>query len=123
MPDEEIRAKAQRRAKKARLEALFAIAIGLFLCALFARTFSRAEETLPRMGWGLLSLWGIYFAYQAYKWIWPARLAPDADANASLEFYRGELEKRRDYGSNVWRRAGLTFCFLGLAMVIVPVLI
>ena len=61
--------------------------------------------------------------YHAYKWIWPATLGPDAAVNASLEFYRSELEKRRDYNSHVWRRSGVTFCFLGLAMVIVPALI
>src|SRR5689334_4358778 len=109
MTPEQIRLKAQLREKKARFEALFAIASGLFLCVLFARTFLRTEELLPRMGWGLLSLWGIYFAYQAYKWIWPGKLARGASTSASLEFYRSELEKRRDYGSHVWRRAGLTF--------------
>ena len=34
-----------------------------------------------------------------------------------------ELEKQRDYSIHVWRRAGLTFCFLGLAMIVVPELI
>jgi hypothetical protein len=123
MSPDEIRLKAHERRQKARIEALFAIATGLLLCALFARTFLRAEELLPRMGWGLLSLWGIYFAYQAYKWIWPARLARGATAGESLEYYRNELERRHKYSAHIWRRAGLTFCFLGLAMVIVPVLI
>ena len=43
--------------------------------------------------------------------------------STSLEFYRSELERRRDYALHIWRRAGLTFCFLGAAMVVLPGLI
>src|ERR1035438_1338792 len=78
MSTNEIRAKAQRHQTKARFEAVYSIIIGLFLCVFFARVFVQPNEVVPRMGVGLLSLWGIYYAYQAYKWIWPGRLTPDA---------------------------------------------
>jgi len=120
MSADEMRGKAQQRRKKARLEALRTIAIGILLCIFFAWTFTRAHAALPRMGLGLLSLWGMYVSYQAYRWIWPGGPRPEAAASTSVEFYRSELEKSRDYGLHVWRRAGLTFCFLGLAMVVVP---
>jgi Flp pilus assembly protein TadB len=71
----------------------------------------------------MLSLWGLYAAYQAYKWTWPGTLPADATLSTSLGFYRGELERRHDYARHVWRRAGLTFCFAGLALVILPALI
>ena len=123
MSVDEMRLKAHRFQMKARLAVASAITTGLSVCVFFAWSCIRAHEVLPRMGFGLLSLWGIYVAYQAYKWIWPRSLPPDAAISTSLEFYRTELERRRDYSRHVWRRSGLTFCFLGLAMAVVPELI
>ena len=97
--------------------------MGLFLSAGFGRTSLTAHEIWPRIGLSLLSLWGLYGAIQAYRWVWPRKLASDAAAASSFEFYLRALEQRRDYGKHVWRRAGLTFCFLGLAMVVLPALI
>jgi NhaP-type Na+/H+ or K+/H+ antiporter len=123
MSADQLRHKAQQSQRKARLEALLQITIGLVLSVFFAWTCAKAHDGLPRLGLGVLSLWGLYAAWQAYRCIWPGRLGPDATVSTSLEFYRGELEKRRDYSLHVWRRAGLTFCFLGLAMVVLPELI
>ena len=120
MSADEIRRKARRLQTKARIEALSWIVIGLFLSVIFARTFAKAGDLVSRLGWGLLSAWGIYGAFQAWRWIWPGKLAPDSTVATSREFYRRELERRRDYGRNVWNRSGLTFCFLGLGMVVLP---
>ena len=123
MSTEEMRHKAQQHRKIARLKAFSVMIIGVYLSLCFALIFARVHEVVPRIGWGLLSYWGIYLAYQAYKWIWPGRLMSDAAASTSLEFYRNELEKQRDLDRHVWSRAGLTFCFLGLAMALMPPLI
>ena len=123
MSANELCRKAQQHERKARFEALYSIIAGLILFVFFAWRFVEPYEVVPRMGVGLLSLWGIYYAYQAYKWIWPGRLTPDATFDTTLQSYRSELEKRRDYGRHLWRRAGLTFLVLGVAMVIVPALI
>ena len=123
MSANELCRKAQQHERKARFEALYSIIAGLILFVFFAWRFVEPYEVVPRMGVGLLSLWGIYYAYQAYKWIWPGRLTPDATFDTTLQSYRSELEKRRDYGRHIWRRAGLTFGVLGVAMIIVPALI
>ena len=123
MSANELCRKAQQHERKARFEALYSIIAGLILFVFFAWRFVEPYEVVPRMGVGLLSLWGIYYAYQAYKWIWPGRLTPDATFDTTLQSYRSELEQRRDYGQHLWRRAGLTFLVLGVAMVIVPALI
>jgi uncharacterized membrane protein YjfL (UPF0719 family) len=123
LSEDDIRRKAQKLQSKARWATLGWITIGLALAVGFARSAVNAREVLPRVGWGMLSLWGIYGAYQAVRWIWPRRLQPDASAGTCLEFYRNELERQRDYGRHIWRRSGLTFCFLGLAIVLVPALI
>ena len=114
--------KSQQRYERARLEAMSSIGLGLILSVLFLLMFIRSENGISRYGSGLLSLWCLYFAYQGYRWVWPERLEPDATVSASMEFYRKELEKRRDYARHIWRRTGLTFCFLGLAMLVVPLL-
>ena len=123
MSANELCRKAQQHESKARFETLYSIIAGLILFVFFAWRFVQPYEVVPRMGVGLLCLWGIYYAYQAYKWIWPGRPTPDATLNTTLQSYRSELEKRRDYGRHLWRRAGLTFLVLGVAMVIVPALI
>ena len=117
-----IRYKAQQRRAKARLETLAVIATGCILSVLFGLAALRAGETVVRAGWGVLSLWCIYFSYHTYRWLWPGSIAAGAELAVSLEFYRNQLERRRDYGRHIWRRSGLPFCLLGLALVLVPAL-
>src|SRR5579864_442274 len=119
----EIRRKAQKLQTKSRLKVVAAIAIGLFLCVAFAHMALVVEDVIPRIGWGMMSLYGLYGAYAAYKWIWPGRLAEDATLSTSLDFYRSELERKRDYDRHIWRRSGVPFCFAGLALAIIPELI
>jgi drug/metabolite transporter (DMT)-like permease len=123
MSADELRRKARRWQTKARLRVVSSAIIALGLCIGFVSTFVRIDEELPRLGLGVMILSAIYFAYQSYKWLWPSRLPPDANARTSLEFYRSKLEKRRDYVRHVWMRAGLTFLFLGLALFIAAPLI
>jgi uncharacterized membrane protein YfcA len=117
---DELRRKAKHWQARARLKTLFSIILGLALSSAFATIAITGRDIIPRLGAALLSLWSIYFAYQARRWLWPDRLEPHASASASLQFYRRELEKRRDYNKHLWRRAGLTFCFVGLALMVVP---
>ena len=121
MSANELRVRAQQQQKRARLKAQFSMIGGFIVFVFFAWNFSKAHEVVPRAGLGLISLWGLYFAYQAYKRIW--RPTPDTALDATLESYRSELEKQGDYARHVWRRSGVTFCFLGLALVVVPGLI
>jgi hypothetical protein len=123
MSADQLRRKAQQRQKKSRFEAVYSIILLLIISAVFARDFARFHEVVPRMGFGLLSLWSFYSAYEKSKWFRHGRLAPDATLDTTLQSYRGELEKRRDYARHVWRKAGLTFWLLGGAMVVLPMLV
>jgi len=123
MSADKLRDKANRLYTKARFMTLLGMCAGLVVGALFAFTVIRVHGLVPRLGWGLISLWAIYLAYQTYRWNWPAALPEGAPVSASLEFYRSKLEKRRDHLRNLWLRTRLPFCFLGLAMVIGPGLI
>jgi hypothetical protein len=116
MSANDLRRKAADRQLKARFEALSTILIGIILCLVFAWSFARARNMLARMGWGLLSLCGIYAAYHAYQWIWPGHLSEEAPIGTCLEFYRRALERKRDYQYRWWR-SGLPGLFvLGMVM-------
>jgi len=123
MSADELRRNAQRHQRKARFETIYSIIIGIILFVFFALTCAKAHEMAPRIGLGLLSLWCLYFAYHAYKWLWPGRVATHTTLNTTLESYRSQLKKRRDYSRHIWRRSGLPFCLLGLALIVVPELI
>ena len=123
MSADEMRLRAQRFQMKARLTAATGMTSALLVCAFFGWNAARTHDLVPQMGYAVISLCGIFMAYQTYKWVWPGSLPADAPVGTSLEFYRSELERRRDYRRHIWRRTGLTYLFIGLAMVIVPALI
>jgi hypothetical protein len=120
MSADELRRKTEQRQKKSRVEAVKMIASGLIGCGFFAFAFFRTHTLVPRLGFGLISLWGIYLAWQAYQWMWPGRRADDAALNPTLRSYREELERQRDYVWHIFRRTALPVCFLGMAMVLAP---
>jgi len=117
----EVRRRARDLYEKQRDTAVLWIVVGLCVALFFGWNALRSQG-LMRAGWGLLSVWGIYGAWHARRWIWPANLEPDALASSSLEFYRTELERRRDYARNGWRRSGLPVLFVGVALVLRPAL-
>ena len=115
-----LRDKANRLYAKGRFMALFGLCTGLIGGTFFAVVALRAHEALARGGWGLISLWAFYLAYQSYRRDRPSELEAGAPVGASLEFCRTELEKRRDLLRHFWRRSGLALCLLGLALVVGP---
>jgi peptidoglycan/LPS O-acetylase OafA/YrhL len=58
----------------------------------------------------------IYAAYHAYKWIWAQSLPEEATISTCLEFYRRELERRRDYPHRWWRSGLPLLLLLGMVM-------
>ena len=91
--------------------------IGLFVCVFFARFAALTPATIPRIGMVICSFWGLYNVWVTYKWVWP-RGTDGGTSNASLDYYRAQLETRTDYGRHIWRRSGVVWCFVGLALVI-----
>ena len=116
----EIHCRVQRFQKRGRFGAIAGIVLGVAMSVVFAISFAKVPYAITRIGWATLSVWCLYFAYQSYKLTWPGRLALDANWSTSVEFYRRELERRRDYGRHIWIRSGLWLCFLGLALILVP---
>ena len=134
MSAEKLRRKAQQHDRKARLAVLFSAAVAIPLFLWFGWGFLSFQKFqtfglgpfgtwITRLGFGVLSFWSLYSGYQTYKVLWPSPAASDADMKTTLQSYRQQLEKRRDYSQNIWLRSGLIFCFLGMAMVVMPVLV
>jgi hypothetical protein len=135
MSAEKLRNKSQQLDKKARLAVLLSAIIAILLFLFFAWGFLSFPEKFQtfgfspfaswtmRLGFGVLGLWALYSGYKTYKILWPNLAGSDADLKTTLQSYKRELEKRRDYLRNIWLRAGLIFCFLGIAMVVMPVLV
>jgi len=118
-----LRRRAQELQTKSRLAALAWMAIGLVLAIVFAAGLVRTQNLLSRIGLGVLSIWALYGVYQVYRRMWPANIAADAAWSTSLDFYRKELERRRDYVRDIWRLSVLWLFFIGLALLILPMLI
>jgi len=135
MSADKLRRRAQQLGRKARLAVLLSAVIAIFLFLYFGWGFLSFPEKFQtfgsgslggwsmRLGFGVLGLWSLYSGYQTYTVLWPRPAASDADLKTTLQSYREQLEKRRDYSQNIWLRSGLIFCFLGVAMVVMPMLV
>jgi len=135
MSADKLRRKALQLDRKARLAVFFSAAIAILLFLYFGWGFVSFPEDFQtfglgllgawstRLGFGLLSLWGLYSGYKTYEVLWPSSAGSDADLKTTLQSYKQQLEKRRDYARHIWLRSGLIFCFLGIAMVVGPVLV
>lgn len=134
MSADTLRLRAQRHDRKARRAVLISAVIAIILFLWFGWAFFSFPKIeifglgalglwSVRLGFGVLSLWGLYSGYKTYRVLWPTYLASDADLKTTAQSYTDQLEKRRDYSRNIWLRSGLIFCFLGLAMVVVPIFV
>ncbi len=123
MSADELRRQVRRLQARARLEVAKAILFGALLAGFFAWRAALAHQAMPRAGFVILSLWSVHLGYQTYRSIWTRRLLPDATEGATLQSYKQALERRRDYVRHLWRRAGLTFCLAGAALVVAPAML
>ncbi len=132
MSADQLRLKAEKRQKGARSQVLCDAITGPILSVFFGWNLIKVNHVWwvlghplslwsTRMGLGLLSLWGLALPFLLYKWVWPARLAPDAPLNTTLQWYRSQLEKGRDFDQRVWLI--LIPVFVGIALTGVPALI
>lgn len=132
MSADTLRCKARQLDRRSRRAVLISTVIAMVLFLWFGwgffsfQKFQRFDlgplgEWTARVGFAVLSLWALYSGYKTYKVFWPNPAASDADLKTTLQAYRERLEKRLHYSQNIWLRSGLIFCFLGMTMVVAPI--
>ena len=120
---EDIRRKIHSLENRQRAAAIVWISIALALLFPFTRLFLKTPGLTSRLGLGVLMCWAVFGSWQAYRYLWPRGFLTDGNFRASLDFYRAQLEKKRDHNRHVWRRTRMNWCFVGLALFIGPGLI
>jgi hypothetical protein len=113
------RRKAHKLQKKGRREvyALSAVAAIFVSSLLFA--LAQTQATGQRIGLGLLAFWALLLPFQAHRMLRLTPLASDATLASSIDFYRKQLERHRDYSRHIWRWGVVPF-LLGGALYLWP---
>jgi hypothetical protein len=119
---DEIRRRAGALEVRARREVFASYAVAAFLVIAFSRASITANGMLPKIAFGMMAAWAIYFLIMVRKGIWPHRLPPDAAPLNTIAIYKRELERQRDHLWYVWKRL-LVPLFLMLALLLVPLLL
>jgi hypothetical protein len=119
---ERFRRKARKLRKKARREVyrMGAMTAVLVLFALFAMT--QAQQTAQRVGLGIVAVWGLVLPFVAQRKLRTAAQESDATLAASIDFYRQQLERHRDYRKQMWLWV-VAPLFLGAAAFFSPILL
>jgi hypothetical protein len=120
MSAQQLRLQAQQRKSRSRKEALTSVCIGVALFLVFGWSAARAHDPVVRLGWVVLSVSALYVGRQLHKWTWPGSLPEDATPQATLTFHRALLQRRLEFDLHIWRRSGVPFLFLGIAIVLGP---
>jgi protein-S-isoprenylcysteine O-methyltransferase Ste14 len=92
-----------------RSEILMSVTAALFFIAVMAWRFAPALDRLLQFGFVVVIAWVLVSLYWFRDRIWQDPPRPDAVAATSLEYYRKELERRRDHLRNAWLWNGPVF--------------
>jgi len=93
-----------------RSEIIMSIGASFFFIAVMAWRFASAMDRLLQFGFIAIIAWILVSLYWFRDRIWSQNLPPrDAVAATSLEYYRKELERRRDHLRNAWLWNGPVF--------------
>jgi hypothetical protein len=102
--------RAQELHSSTRSEILMSIGAALLFVPIMVWRLEPARDRVLQGGLAAVIIWAGVTLYWFRGWIWgrePAR--PDAAAASGLEYYRKELERRRDHLRNAWLWHGPLF--------------
>ncbi len=104
-----------------RSEILMSIGAALLFVGVMAWRFAPIHDRLQELGFAAVMAWVVISLYWFRRRIWrrgPSR--PDSVAATGLEYYRRELERRRDHLRNAWLWHGPLFlaCMILIAILI-----
>jgi CHASE2 domain-containing sensor protein len=101
-----------------RWEILMSIGAALLFIGVMAWRLSPAHDRLQQVGYAAAIAWVAICLYRFRRRIWRRPASPDAKAASGLEYYRRELEERRDHLRRAWLWHGPLFlaCMIVIAM-------
>src|ERR1017187_9559081 len=101
-----------------RWEILMSIGAAVLFIGVLAWRLAPDHERLLQMGYAAAIAWVVISLYRFRRRIWRRTSRPDAIAAPGLEFYRKELEQRRDHLRRAWLWHGPLFlaCLILLAL-------
>ena len=100
-----------------RWEILMSITAALLFVGVMAWRLAPARDRLLQVGYAAVVVWVVVSLYRFRRRIWRRPARPDAIAATGLEYYRNELEQRRDHLRRAWLWHGPLFlaCLILLA--------
>jgi hypothetical protein len=104
-----------------RSEIVMSMGAALLFVGVMIWRFAPTYERLQEVGFGAVIAWVVISLYRFRRRIWVRRPSrPDAAAATCLEYYRKELERRRDHLRNPWLWHGPMFlaCMILIAILI-----
>lgn len=95
---------------RTRSEILVSLGAAVFFIAVVAWRLMSVEQRVSQLGIAAVLAWVVISLYWFRSRIWRKdATSPDAVAATGLEYYRKELERRRDHLRNVWLWNGPLF--------------
>jgi hypothetical protein len=116
--------RARELYSRTRAEVITSLAAPVLFIAVVAWRFGFTNDRLVRWGFALIVTWIAISLYAMRRRIWgPREPAPDAAAAASMDYYRHELQERRDHLRSLWLWHGpmLLACIVFLGAVLARV--
>jgi divalent metal cation (Fe/Co/Zn/Cd) transporter len=105
-----VQRRAETLSSSTRSEILVSIGAALFFVAVVGWRIAPFHDRLPAIGFGAVLAWVAISLYWFRHRIWRRNASrPDAVAASGAEYYRKELERRRDHLRNPWLWHGPLF--------------
>jgi hypothetical protein len=103
-----------------RSEIVMSMGAALLFVGVMVWRFAPAYERLQEVGFAAVIGWVVISLYLLRRRIWGPPSRPDVAAATCLEYYRRELERRRDHLRNPWLWHGPLFlaCMILIAILI-----
>lgn len=114
-----VRRRALELSTRTRTDIITSIAAALFVLGFMIWRLNAAQDRLQQLGLALVVVWVAVTIYRFRKRIWRSvGLPPELIASTSLDYYRRELQARRDHLRNTWLWQGPLLLALVLLCII-----
>jgi hypothetical protein len=107
--DQIVKRRTEEMYSSTRSEILISIGAALLFVGVVAWRIAPAHDRGQELGFGAIIAWVVISLYRFRHRIWRQPARPDAMVATGVEYYRSELERRRDHLRNGWLWHGPLF--------------